>query len=110
MPIIEERSMKEVVAGLRGKDSAVLAELSELYAAASEILSNAQRLAAALREIAGEAGAITITGRPAAESVARINNLADYARTVSGSADSHAAALRELQRGIEGWDVQFTVP
>jgi len=105
MPIIEDRSMKEVVARLQEKDSGALAEISELYAAASEILSNANRLAGALREIAGEAAALA--GRPTVESVTRIKNLADYARMVSSSAECQAAALRELQRGIEGWDVQF---
>ena len=91
-----------------GKRTRARWQRSPNYAAASEILSNAQRLAGALREIAGEARAIG--SRPAVESGARIKNLAEYAGAVSGSADSHAAALRELQQGIEGWDVQFTAP
>jgi len=98
--------MKEVVARLRETDAEALSEIAELYWATSEILLSAQRLAGAVREIAGETSALA--GRPPGDSAGRLNNLAEYARNVSSSADSHAIALRELQRGIEGWNLQLT--
>lgn len=100
----EDRDMKEVVARLRQTEADALLELAELRAAVDEILSATVRLAGSVREIAGEAAALA--NASSAATTARLENLATRARNVSSGVDSQAIALRELQRGIEGWNIQ----
>lgn len=93
---------------LRETEAEALLELAELRTAVNEILSCAVRLAGSVREIAGEAAALA--SAPGAVTSTRLANLATYARNVSSGVDSQAIALRELQRGIEGWDIQCGSP
>ena len=58
------RGMREVVEQLRETDPQAVAELAELSAATSEILLNAQRLAGAMREVAGEVSALVARHEP----------------------------------------------
>ncbi len=104
----EERNMRQVVARLRETEAEALLEPAELRTAVNEILSCALRLAGSVREIAGEAA--SLASAPSADTTARLANLATYARNVSSGVDSQAIALRELQRGIEGWDIQCGSP
>jgi hypothetical protein len=104
----EERDMRQVVARLRETEAEALLELAELRTAVNEILSCAVRLAGSVREIAGESAALA--SAPSAATATRRANLATYARTVSSGVDSQAIALRELQRGLEGWDIQCGSP
>jgi hypothetical protein len=100
----EDRDMREVVARLRKTEAEALLELAELRTAVNEIVSCAVRLAGTVDEIAGEAAALA--NGPSAVTMARLTDLATYARNASSSADSQAIALRELKRAIEGWDIQ----
>ncbi|HKY34603.1 MAG TPA: hypothetical protein VJN18_01580 [Polyangiaceae bacterium] len=95
--------MKEVLARLREQNSEAFLEITELYVAVVEILASAQRLCAALREMAG--GAAVLTASPGLVSPARLRTVADDARTASGTAEEHAAALGELKRGLDAWNL-----
>lgn len=98
----QSKTMRQTVAELRKGSAEAMQELCELEHAVLEIGRSAQRLAAAVREIAGEAERLTVVSPTSPE---RQRALAEYARNVSNTATAQASALEELHRGIEGWGV-----
>jgi hypothetical protein len=102
-----ERTMKEVVAGLRERSADALAELHELDFAVHEMVTTAHRLAAALREIAGEAEQLAQAGSLAPK---RLVCLRDYARLASVTAAGHAGAFSQLELGIKSWGLEDRAP
>ena len=99
----ENKTMKDVVAELREQSVGALLDLFELDFAVGELALAAQRLSAAVREIAAEAA--QLANAPAATSPDRHQALAEYASNVSNTADAQAAALAELKRGLAGWNI-----
>lgn len=103
-----ERTVKEVVAGLRERGAEAMAELHELDFAVHEMVTTAHRLAAALREIAGEAEQLAQAGSLAPGE--RLVCLRDYARLASVTAAGHAGAFSQLELGIKSWGLEDRAP
>ena len=99
----ENKTMKEVVAELRHHSVGALLELFELSVAVGETTLTAQRVSAAVREIAAEAA--QLAGASTDASARRLQWLAEFARTTSTSAEVQASALVELKRGLAEWGI-----
>ncbi len=99
----QPQSMKAVVATLRQENAPALLDLLELHVAVGEMELGAQSLSAALRELAGESAQLAAS--PALPPSARLHALADYARSASSTAEAQAAALKEIRRGLDAWNL-----
>lgn len=99
----EPQSMKAVMATLRQQGAPAFLEVLELHVTMGELELRARGLSAALREIAGETAALAETHELASHT--RLRALAGYARTASSTADVQAAALGELTRGLDAWNL-----
>lgn len=101
----QDKTMKAVVAELREHSVGALLELFELSVAVGETTLNAQRLSAAMREIAAEAVQLAEASATPSASARRLQWLAEFARTTSTTAEVHASALVELKRGLAVWGI-----
>ncbi|HXK20417.1 MAG TPA: hypothetical protein VNG33_21555 [Polyangiaceae bacterium] len=91
------------MAELREHSVGALLELFELSVAVGETTLNAQRVCAAVRELAAEAAQLA----EASSSVParRLQGLAEFARTTATTAELQASALVELKLGLADWGI-----
>jgi hypothetical protein len=97
--------MTAVLRRLREENAGAADEVGELAFAVSEILRAQQRLEAGLKELAAEAAAMVRL-----PDHARQRQVAAYAATLSQAFSMQVSAFRELERGMDGWDVQGAAP
>lgn len=99
--------MREVVERLGRRRSRAMAELVELQQAVDQVLLASERIAITTREVAARARALE--RHPGLVSPGAVLQVFEHASRMSDVMDLQVGALRELRRGLEGWDIQAAV-
>lgn len=96
-------SMKDVVAELRRDPTGALLDLFELDVAVGELALSGAALCVAVRELAREARHMAESSGALAPD--KLVAFAASASNTSASAEAHARALAEVQRGLSEWSI-----
>ena len=97
----QSKTMREVVAEVREHSVGALLELVELDVAVGEVVLNAQLLSAAMREFSAEIEQLGREEMPAA----RLQALANYARSATQTAEGQVNALKQVKSGLDAWGI-----
>lgn len=100
-------SMRDLVQRLLAPESEALVELRDLRAAVHEILDSFEQLDRIAQGLAADVERVRYSSVVRVPIVVAVH---ERVTTVSAIAAQVLVALRQLERGIDGWEVDGTVP
>ena len=101
------QSMRDGIQGLRATQSEALLELRELRSAAHEISSSLAELERIAQGLAADVERVRYSSTVRVPIVAAVH---ERVTAVSSIAAQVLASLRELEHGLDGWEISSAVP